>query len=376
MVLMREGERSVQVTNFFAYIRNSAVVNGEVVNARQYLKTTPEYKDFYAGSENERKARATKFEKDVKDLVEKQGVLKLGAVKDGQFVIPGVEQKSDSVIETRRKIQQFTSDALGSLTEENKRLINMNVYGNSFMVFKNWIPRLIDVRMGNLKYNAASDAYEWGRSRMMFRIISEDLLGSLNILKNSILGVTSDKDLDNIRKLFEKKKADYENDTGKILEMTESEFIDLVKQNIKNQLLDALVYASFFALGLGLKALPDDDESEVVKNQYKFLLKATDKFKDELGYFYNPTNLTGLVSTGIFPSLGLIKNYETLVKKFMIENYALATGDKELEDKNFVIKYWMRSFPVTSQAASLLPMFYPNLAKDLGIKMQSQYGIR
>jgi len=376
MVLMREGERAVQVTNFFAYIRNSAVVNGEVVNARQYLKSTTEYKDFYAGSQSERDARAEKFEKDVKDLVEKQGVLKLGSVKDGQFVIPGIEQKSDSVVETRRKIQQFTSDALGSLTEENKRLINMNVYGNSFMVFKNWIPRLVDVRMGNLKYNAASDAYEWGRSRMLFRIISEDLLGSLNILKNSILGVTSDKDLDSIRKLFEKKKADYENDTGKILEMTESEFIDLVKQNIKNQLLDALVYASLFALGLGLKALPDDDESEIVKNQYKFLLKATDKFKDELGYFYNPTNLTGLVSSGIFPSLGLIKNYENLVKKFMIENYALATGDEELEDKNFVIKYWMRSFPIFNQAAGYLPMVYPNLAKDLGIKMQSQYGMR
>jgi len=176
--------------------------------------------------------------------------------------------------------------------------------------------------------------------------------------------------------LFEKKKADYENDTGKILEMTESEFIDLVKQNIKNQLLDALVYASLFALGLGLKALPDDDESEIVKNQYKFLLKATDKFKDELGYFYNPTNLTGLVSSGIFPSLGLIKNYENLVKKFMIENYALATGDEELEDKNFVIKYWMRSFPIFNQAAGYLPMVYPNLAKDLGIKMQSQYGMR
>jgi hypothetical protein len=376
MVLMREGERSVQVTNFFAYIRNSAVVNGEVVNARQYLKSTPEYKDFYAGTQSERDARSEKFEKDVKDLVEKQGVLKMGEVKDGQFVIPGVEQKSDSVIETRRKIQQFTSDALGSLTEENKRLINMTIYGNSFMVFKNWIPRLIDVRMGNLKYNAASDAYEWGRSRMMFRLISEDLLGSLNILKNSIIGNTSDKDLDNIRKLFEKKKADYENDTGKVLEMTESEFIDLVKQNVKNQLLDVLVYASLFALSLGLKALPDDDDDPIVKNQYKFLLKATDKFKDELGYFYNPANLTGLVSTGIFPSYGLIKNYETLVKNFMKENYALATGDKELEDKNFVIKYWMRSFPVTNQAASLLPMFYPNLAKDLGIKMQSQYGIR
>jgi hypothetical protein len=374
MVLMREGERAVQVTNFFAYIRNSAVVDGQVVNAREYLKSTPEYADFYEGTQAERKARSEKFERDVKELVEKQGVLNIGAVKDGEFTIPGVEQKSDSVVETRRKIQQFTSDALGSLTEENKRLINMTIYGNSFMVFKNWIPRLVDVRMGNLKYNSASDAYEWGRSRMIFRIITDDLFKSIGRLSNSLMA--NDKGVEYMRELYEKKKADYENDTGKTLEMTESQFIDLVRQNIKNQLLDTLFYATLFAITLGLKALPDDDDDEIVKNQYKFMLKATDKFKDELGYFYNPTSLTQLVSTGIFPSIGLIKNYTTAGKNFLIENYALATGNKELEDKNYVIKYWMRSFPLTSQAAGLLPMFYPDLAKDLGIKMQSQYGIR
>lgn len=374
MVLMREGERSVQVTNFYAYIRNSAVVDGQVVNAREYLKSTPEYEDFYEGTQAERDARAEKFEKDVKELVEKQGVLNVGTVKDGKFAIPGVEQKSDSVVETRRKIQQFTSDALGSLTEENKRLINMTIYGNSFMVFKNWIPRLVDVRMGNLKYNSASDAYEWGRSRMIFRIISDDLFKSLGRLSNSLMA--NDKGVEYMRELYEKKKADYENDTGKTLEMTESQFMDLVRQNIKNQLLDTLFYATLFAITLGLKALPDDDDDEIVKNQYKFLLKATDKFKDELGYFYNPTSLTQLVSTGIFPSIGLIKNYTSAVNNFLVENYAIATGNKELEDKNYVIKYWMKSFPITSQGAGLLPMFYPELAKDLGIRMQSQYGIR
>ena len=40
------------------------------------------------------------------------------------------------------------------------------------------------------------------------------------------------------------------------------------------------------------------------------------------------------------------------------------------------IKYLMKSFPIASQASGYLPMFYPSLAKDLGIKMQSQYGIR
>jgi hypothetical protein len=59
-----------------------------------------------------------------------------------------------------------------------------------------------------------------------------------------------------------------------------------------------------------------------------------------------------------------------------IENYALATGNEDLAEQNKVIKYWLRSFPVLSQGASILPMFYPNLAKDLGIKMQSNYGMR
>ena len=36
----------------------------------------------------------------------------------------------------------------------------------------------------------------------------------------------------------------------------------------------------------------------------------------------------------------------------------------------------MKTHPITNQAAGLLPMFYPELAKDLGIRMQSQYGIR
>jgi hypothetical protein len=188
MILMREGERAVQTTNFFAYIKNSAIVDGQVVNAREYLKSTPEYANFYEGTEAERNARSQKFEKDVKDLVEQKGVLKLGEVKDGTFTIPGVEQKSDSVVETRRKIQQFTSDALGSLTEENKRLVNMTVYGNSFMVFKNWIPRLVDVRMGNLKYNAASDAYEWGRTRMMMSVLYDNLFTNFNGLLGLITG--------------------------------------------------------------------------------------------------------------------------------------------------------------------------------------------
>ena len=42
---------------------------------------------------------------------------------------------------------------------------------------------------------------------------------------------------------------------------------------------------------------PDDDEDPRVKNQYKFILRAADKLRDEIAYFYDPTSISGLVSS-------------------------------------------------------------------------------
>ncbi len=129
-------------------------------------------------------------------------------------------------------------------------------------------------------------------------------------------------------------------DYGKELMMTESEFMDLVRKNIKAQLVDVIFLTTLLALYFGMKAnAPEDDEDEAVKNQYKFMLRAADKVTDELLYFYNPTSITSLVSSGIFPSMSYLTNFSKLLKNFMVENYAISIGDKELEEKNQVIKY-------------------------------------
>lgn len=371
MILMRNSDYFVQSANFYAFLRNTIVDGNRVINVRQYLREQSEYKDMYAGGEKAVKERQAKFEEDAKKLIEEKAVLKLATIVDGEFVIPGVDRKSSSVVELRRKVQQLNKDALGNLSEDDMRTINMLVYGKSFMIFKNWIPRPIDVRMGNLKYNSGSDAYEWGRMRMVFRVLSMDLWKSMGRLKNAVQA--NDKGVEFMRELFEKKKADYEADTGKELKMTESEFMDLVRKNIKAQMVDLIFLLTLFALVAGLKAnAPDDDEDEAVKNQYKFMLRAADKVRDELLYFYDPTSLMSTVSSGLFPAMSYVTNFGKVLKNFMLENYAIAIGDEELEKKNYVIKYLMKTFPVSNQAAGMLPMFYPELAKSLGIKAQSQ----
>jgi hypothetical protein len=321
----------------------------------------------------QRKAREAKFEEDVKRLTEEKGVLKVGEIVDNEFVIPGVERKSESVVALRRKVQQVTKDALGNMTEESRRLIDMNIYGNSFRMFKRWIPRLVDVRFGDLKYNSASDAYEWGRMRTAWSIISKDTIRSIGNLINTL--VANEKGVEFMREMWEKKKADYEKETGKTLDMTESEFMDLVRRNIKSQVRDTMFFLTMIGLFLALQAAaPDDDEDPAVRNQYRFMLRAVDKLRDEIAYFYNPANLLQLVSGGIFPSIGIFTNFGNVLFDFMQEVFGLAFENEEWVESAKPIKYLMKQFPVSNQLVQYIPLFVPEVAKDLGIKTQSQSG--
>ena len=376
MYFMRQSDWNVQALNFYAYLRNTVVINGQVVNAREYTRKQPKYVDMYKGTEEERNTLKEEFEADVKKLIDENGIMKVAQIVNKRLVIPGVDQKSQSVVELRRKVQQLNKDALGNLSQDDLRMINLTIQGKSFMIFKNWIPRLVDVRMGNMKYNSSYDAYEWGRTRMIMRVLSKGLFSGLANLHNAL--VANDKGVEFMREFFEQKKADYENDTGKELQMTETEFMDLVRKNIRSQLIDCIFLLTIFSMILALKAIPpDDDEDPAVLAQYRFMLKATDKIKDELMYFYDPTSLQGLVGKGgIFPAIGLVENYTKGLTNFMRNNWALIKGDEDAANDIKVMKYWMKSIPFANQMVGYLPMFYPELAKDLGVRIQSNYGIR
>jgi hypothetical protein len=375
MILMRKADFAVQTTNFYAFLSNTIVVDGKVVNAREYLREQPEYQNKYSGTAQERAEFENKFEEKVQQLINEKGIMKVAKIENGRFIVPGVERLSDSVIDLRRKVQQLNKDALGNLSEDDLRMINMNIMTKSMMVFKNWIPRLVDVRLGEFKYNSASDAYEWGRMRMVFSFLKDNLTSNM---KGLVGLLTANEDgVAIIKEAFEKRKREhFEQTGGEILELDEALFIDLVRENVRAFALDAAVTLIIFAMVAALKAYLPDDEDERVKNQYKFVVKAADKLKDELLYFWNPSSAASLLKSGIFPSLSLIEGGSKAISNFLTEMFAITTGNEKLEEDTKVIKYIMRSFPISSQMVGYTPMFFPELAKDLGIQMQSNYGVR
>lgn len=371
--LMRNSDKHVQTVNFRSFLKNSIVMNGEVLNAREYLRSTSEYENMYEGTERDRKAKKDKFEEDVKKLVNEYGVLKVGEIINDKFVIPGLERKSDSVIKFRTKIQQLSVDALGNMTETQRRMLNMTIYGDSFALFKNWIPRLADVRFGGVKYNAASDRYEWGRLRTVFGELSPNVFKTLKVLRSTLLA--TDEGVDHMRKTYEKMKETYERDTDKKFKMTESQFMDMYRANVRNSMYDAIAILSILGIILALKAnAPDDNEDETIKNQYKFMLRAVDKLRDELTYFYDPSSFAQLISSGMFPSVQLITNFEKIFANFLKYNWGMIIGDDGMVKDAKTIKYVMKQFPITNQMQQYLPLFFPELAKELGIRVQSTSG--
>jgi hypothetical protein len=74
--------------------------------------------------------------------------------------------------------------------------------------------------------------------------------------------------------------------------------------------------------------------------------------------------------------MSLLNNAFKGMTNVFTELFGIVTGDEELVDDNKVIKYLMRTFPFANQMVGYLPLFYPDMAKDLGIRVQSNYGIR
>ena len=64
------------------------------------------------------------------------------------------------------------------------------------------------------------------------------------------------------------------------------------------------------------------------------MLRVMDKVRDEVAYFYDPTSLVGLTTSGIFPSLSYLTNFKKIFANFGKEMYAIGVGDEKLEKKN------------------------------------------
>jgi hypothetical protein len=362
-------EKRLQMGSALSIIDNSMVVDGKIVNIVQYLKQQD--REARKGlSESERKALERSFKERVKELKESSSLDKVATIENDEVIIPGVSDME--LAKFRTMIVEYGRKLNGQMNEDNKAGYRRDTIFSSFMMFKNWMPKLVAEHTLGIDKNAELDKWEYGRTRAFVKTWQH--VGFRNISKMRAIITGTDEGLQILNEMLEAKKLDYFKKTGQELEITEEEFQDLIREQIANQMKELYLLFGVISLVIAAKAAePPEDATEEEKNRYKWTLKLVNKVSDEITFYYNPLSFESMTKGSVIPSLGLMSRATQVFWYTGKEMYGEATDDEEMIEKSHPTKYFFNMIPVAAQFQNeLLPYLYPELAKEQGIRVTGE----
>ena len=244
------------------------VVDGKIVNIRQHLyKQDAQAKK--GMSEAERMALEKSFEERVEKLKESSSLNKVAKIENDEVVIPGVSV--EELAKYRTKVVEHARMMNGQMSQDNRAGYRRDTILSSFMMFKNWIPKLLGSRILDIQKNVELDEWEYGRVRLFIKTFAG--IANFNILKIRDIVAGTDEGIRLMNEMLEIKKAEYFQKTGQELEITPEEFHDMVRKELSNLAKEAgLVMSALGVLIAAKVAAPDEDEDELTKNRYKLSL--------------------------------------------------------------------------------------------------------
>jgi hypothetical protein len=381
----RQPEQVIEKSLFLTFLNNMMVEDGKIVSIREFVKN--KYKDRYDSSSKFREVKS-KIENEIEQLKKTSSINVTSKIENGKLVIPGLD------LNNREEIQRLTNltrtiarNATGGYTAVETMRANMNIWTKSMMVFKGWIPKLVDTRFGEFRKVSddfsvrleddmlVGEKYDIGRIRLFSSFLHFNILKTVKEITDIIpfSGEINDDGLAKLDEMFIKYSNQYEQRTGQKLNMTREEFIDLIRNNLRNQVKELsilmVLFGSLFSLGF---FEPEDDDDKATKNFFRYSQRTVNRFIDELMFFYNPAEWEGILSNGMIPSLGLFADIRRFTNHFFMETTGIDRSDfSKSEDKvrkeAQPIKYAMRMFPFTKSLVTWLAIIDSDFAKDFDV---------
>jgi hypothetical protein len=386
MVTMRYPEEVVEKSIFITLLENTFVKDGKILSIKKYI--SDKYKDRYKSGTKFSELQP-QMDKEMEEL-KKQSVWATKKMVNGKLEIPGLN------LTNREELQRFTSltrrisrNITGGMSDGNVSKAQMNIWTKSAMVFKGWIPKLFATRFSELKrvtddFTVTIDEkgitegqrFEIGRVRLLadvwMRSFRDRAVSVSEIIK------ATDKGIEALDKMYVDYAKKYKKRTGEKFTMSREDFMDMVRESLRNQLRELALLASLTSsmIALGYMA-PDDDDDKASKNFYRFSLKVMDKFRSELSFFYNPLEFEKLLSGNMFPAIGLINDHLKFMSHFWRETTGFDFSDptqsaEEVREKARPIKYAMKAAPVLKSILTYGSIISSDFAKEFDITIQKE----
>lgn len=374
MKWVKSAHNIVQYSNFLAHMKNAIIVDGKLINAREYYRNSVEFKDRYNKSASERKKLEGEFDGKIKELTDKYGLLNKATFNEqtGRVDYEGLDFNDFSVADMKSTIRVMGRKLSGNISENDESLMRSNAIVRQMFLFTNWLPQAVDIRFGNLAYNEGIDSYEWGRIRMMGRVLfGEGLLPKIGKLID--MTKANEKGIEHLHQLYITKAQEYKEQTGLDLKMTPEEFYDLFRQNMKIQGREMLSLLTMASLAMGAAALlPKKDEDPDHQGYFTFMKRVLNRCQDELEIFYNPTSFTKFADSSKFPMLSYLTTTERAIKSILAEVYGYTVDDKKLIDNSHVIKHTFGALPVFKEGLEVINILDPEMGTYLGMHYTSE----
>jgi len=387
MVFMREPEQHIEKSIFLTLLDNMMVEDGKIVSIREFVKR--KYKDRYESASKYREV-APKIDKEIEELKKTKSISVTKKLENGKLVIPGLDLSNVNELQRLTNLtRRISRNATGGLSDSDMNRMGMNIWTKSMMIFKNWIPKLVDTRFGEFRKVSddfsveideegltTGEKYDIGRIRLFAYVLGTSIRDrSTNII--NILSL-NEKGLAALDKMYEEFAETYEKRTGKPLEMTREEFIDMIRNNLRNQVKELAVLLSMFgamyALGF---AAPDDDDDRADKNFHRYTQRVIDKFIGELSFFYNPAEFQKILSGSMFPAIGIFSDIGRFISHISMEITGMDTSNPDLtadqaREKAQPIKNFAKMFPLTKSLFTYGAILDADFAKEFDVTIQKE----
>lgn len=383
MVFMREPEYHLEKSVFLTLLENTMIEEGKIVNIREFVKN--KYKDRYTSAEAY-KEQSKQIESDIEELKRTRSIEAIKKLEEGKLVIPGLDMNNINELQRLTKLtRRISRNATGGTADSDLNRAGLNIWMKSMMVFKNWIPKLVATRFDHLRKvgddfstvidndgMTTGEKYDIGRIRLFFHVLwSKGMITGIRDIIN-ILEV-NDAGLKRIDQMYEQFAEEFLKRTGKELEMDRNDFIDLIRNNLRNQIKELAMLGSLLGATMAMGFMsPPDDADKATKNFYRWNQRIVDKFTSELLFFYNPAEFQKILSGGAFPAIGLLSDMERFISHLAMETTGMditnpALTYDEVVKKAMPTKYLAKMLPITKSLLTYGAIFSTDFAKEFDI---------
>lgn len=359
-------DKLVQYPVLLGMTKSYGVIDGQIVNLKEYVQNKNDYANVYNLPVDQQRSLLKKIDEEVK-LLEDKSIWNLAVIDDkGKVTIPGLTRSDKTVLSFRQQVRRANKTVLGNATGEDIARYRMSLLGQALGQFRNWMPPLIDERFSELRYNVDSDNWAKGKAVSFFnnyfattpsnqtisRKALEILTKHVGALVKDVIGFTQAGDIqERAKALYAKEKASAI-EKGLPFRISEHEYIELHIQNLRSMLNELRLILTFTGLIFSVKASGDDKE----KGMAKYITRMTDKFNNELLFYYVPTNFTQLIQAPI-PVISLAEDVFKFFNHLAGQGYASATDNEELSQKYKPTKYILKDIPIAREIYTLGTIF-------------------